>query len=98
MILYLMTIQTLVLFTSHILAPHKVVATLFTLLVIIIVNLAAGGYFVHPSDLPDLMKWLEFASPQKWTLPVLAKDEYSDETIQSSGAMQLCRNKHVSCS
>lgn len=96
MIFYLMVIQTLTLFASHFVAPHKIIAIMLTLLVMIIVNLSVGSYFVHPSNVPDFAKWLEYASPQKWVLPVLTKDEYSDETISNSGAMQLCRNKHVS--
>lgn len=59
------------------------------------INLSVGGYIVHPANIPDFLKWLEFASPQKWVTPIFTKDEYSDEAIANSGAMQLCRNKHV---
>jgi hypothetical protein len=29
-------------------------------------------------------------------LPVLTRDEYSDETLANAGGLQLCRNKQVS--
>jgi hypothetical protein len=95
MLLYLMVIQTLALFSSHFFAPHKIFASVFTILIMLIVNLSVGGYLVHPANVPNFLQWLEYASPQKWVTPVLTKDEYSDETIANSGAMQLCRNKHV---
>lgn len=62
----------------------------------LIVNLSVGGYIVHPLNVPDFMKILEFVSLQKWVTPVFTKDEYSEETIANSGATQLCRNKQVS--
>jgi desulfoferrodoxin (superoxide reductase-like protein) len=63
----------------------------------IVVNLSVGGYIVHPSNTPDYIKWLIYASPQKWLTPVLTKDEYSEETIAGTGGLQLCRNKQVTC-
>lgn len=95
MILYLMVAQTLALFASHLFSPKKIIASLFTILVMLIINLSVGGYSIHPSNIPDFMKLLEFVSPQKWTLPILTRDEYSDDAIANSGAMSLCRNKHV---
>jgi hypothetical protein len=96
MMLYLMVIQTLALFSSHLISTYKIVASVFTIFVMIVVNLSVGGYIIHPSDTPDYIKWLIYASPQKWLTPVLTKDEYSEETIASAGGLQLCRNKQVS--
>lgn len=96
MMLYLVVVQTLALFSSHLVATHKIVASVVTILLMIIVNLSVGGYIVHPGDTPDYIKWLIYASPQKWLTPVLTRDEYSDETIASAGGLQLCRNKQVS--
>lgn len=96
MLLYLMVVQTLALFITHLLAPHKIVSSLITVLIMFIVSFSVGGYLVHPLNVQDFIKWMEFISPQKWLTPVLVKDEYSEETIANSGAMQLCRNKHVS--
>lgn len=93
--LYLIVIQTLALFSSHLIAVHKIFASLLTIFLMIVVNLSVGGYVVHPSDTPDYIKWLIYLSPQKWLTPVLTKDEYSDETIASAGGMHLCRNKQV---
>ncbi|CAG9807686.1 unnamed protein product [Chironomus riparius] len=95
MVLYLMVVQTIALFSSHFLMPHKVFASLLTAVVLLVINLSVGGYIVHPANIPDFVKWLEYASPQKWVTPIFTKDEYSDEAIANSGAMQLCRNKHV---
>lgn len=95
MMLYLMVIQTLALFSSHLISTYKIVASVFTIFVMIVVNLSVGGYIIHPSDTPDYIKWLIYASPQKWLTPVLTKDEYSEETIASAGGLQLCRNKQV---
>lgn len=96
MMLYLVVVQTLALFASHLVAIHKIVATVITILLMLIVNLSVGGYVVHPSDTPDFIKWLMYVSPQRWLTPVLTKDEYSEETIASAGGLQLCRNKQVS--
>jgi hypothetical protein len=95
MMLYLMVIQTLALFSSHLVSTYKIVASVLTIFIMIVVNLSVGGYIIHPSDTPDYIKWLIYASPQKWLTPVLTKDEYSEETIASAGGLQLCRNKQV---
>lgn len=95
MLLYLMAIQTLSLFASHLLSTHKLLASIFTIVVLMIVNFSVGGYSVHPNNIPDYINWMEYISPQKWLLPLLTKDEFSDETIASAGGLQLCRNKQV---
>lgn len=93
--LYLMVIQTLALFCAHFISTYKIFASTFMILVMLVVNLSVGGYVIHPSDTPNYIKWLIYASPQKWLTLVLTKDEYSEETIASAGASQLCRNKQV---
>lgn len=95
MMLYLMVIQTLALFSSHLVSAHKIFASVLTVFVMMIVNLSVGGYVVHPANTPDYIKWLAYASPQRWLTPLLTKDEYSEETIASAGGLQLCRNKQV---
>lgn len=95
MMLYLMVIQTLALFSSHLVSAHKIFASVLTVFVMMIVNLSVGGYVVHPGNTPDFIKWLAYASPQRWLTPLLTKDEYSEETIASAGGLQLCRNKQV---
>lgn len=93
--MYLIVVQTLALFSSHLISTHKIVASVFTIFLMLVVNLSVGGYVVHPSDTPDYIKWLVYVSPQKWLTPVLTKDEYSEDTIASAGGLQLCRNKQV---
>jgi ABC-2 type transporter len=95
MMLYLIVIQTLALFSSHLIASHKIASSVLTIVLMMIVNLSVGGYVIHPGDVPDFIKWLIYLSPQKWLLPVLTKDEYSDETLANAGGLQLCRNKQV---
>lgn len=94
MLLYLMVIQTLTLFASHLLPSSKLAATLFTILIVLFIS-SPAGYLIHNSSTSHL-SFLAIISPQKWLLPLLTKDEYSPETLASTtSAIQLCRNKQV---
>ena len=88
-----MAIQTIVLFTSHLL-PTKVATTVITIGIIFIICVG-GGYIIHPNSLPDYLKWTEIVSSEKWLMPLLTESEYSVETIASTSVQQLCRNKQV---
>ncbi|XP_017086801.2 uncharacterized protein [Drosophila bipectinata] len=93
MLLYLTLIQTLALFCAHLL-PCKVSASIVNALITL--GLAVvGGYLVHPQNLAKFWTWLQYASPERWLLPVLVQDEYSAETLSNSAGLQLCRNKQV---
>lgn len=94
MLLYLMVIQTLTLFASHLLSSSKLAATIFTALIVLIIS-SPAGYLIHNSSANHL-SFLAIISPQKWLLPLLTKDEYSPETLASTtSGIQLCRNKQV---
>lgn len=95
MALYLVVVQTLALLSSHVFSTCRIFASVFAIIVMLVVNFSVGGYVIHPSDTPDYIKWLIYASPQKWLTPVLTQEEYSEETIASAGGLQLCRNKQV---
>lgn len=90
-----MVVQTLTLLASHLLSPHKLIASIFTIIAMMIVNFSVGGYSVHPDNVPDFMEFVKYASPQKWLTPVLTIDEFSEESIANAGGMQMCRSKQV---
>lgn len=93
MLLYLMAIQTVALFSSHLVTTKITSAVLTVLLSFTLISV--GGYIVHPGNIPSYWSWLEIISPQKWLLPVLTSDEYSSDTIENTAKSHLCRNKQV---
>lgn len=92
MLLFLMAIQTVALFCAHFL-PTKVSSSILLSLIVFILS-AVGGYMIHPSDISPYWKWLEVASPQKWTTPILAAYEFSKETLKTTVTLE-CKNKQV---
>ncbi|XP_053687046.1 ATP-binding cassette sub-family G member 8 isoform X1 [Sabethes cyaneus] len=93
MLLYLMAIQTIVLFISH-LVPCGISATIITSLVLLFLS-AVGGYSIHSRNVPDYLQWGETISPEKWILPLFTEQEYSTETLAALTSQQMCRNKQV---
>lgn len=93
MLLYLTTIQSLILFCAH-LMPTKISSTIFAVFISFGI-LTVGGYSVHPRNLSKYWSWSQYISPEKWLLPILVADEYSTETLANSAGLQLCRNKQV---
>ncbi|EAA01067.5 AGAP002050-PA [Anopheles gambiae str. PEST] len=93
MLLYLMAIQTIVLFIAH-LVPCGVTASIVTTLVLLTMA-AVGGFAVHVANVPDYLRWMELVAPQKWLTPLLTENEYSAETLASITSQQQCRNKQV---
>ncbi|XP_055625896.1 ATP-binding cassette sub-family G member 8 isoform X1 [Toxorhynchites rutilus septentrionalis] len=93
MLLYLMAIQTIVLFIAH-LVSCGLTATIITALLVLFMS-SVGGYSVHSRNVPDYMQWSEVLSPEKWMLPLLTEQEYSPETIAALSSQQMCRNKQV---
>lgn len=93
MLLYLMAIQSIALFTSHLMPTKTSSAVLIAIISVLIFSV--GGYTVHPGDVPNYWSWMGFLSPQKWLMPVLTADEFSAETIANTAALFQCRNKQV---
>lgn len=93
MLLYLTVIQSIAQFSSHLLST-KMSATALTVLIILAVT-STGGYLLHLSQVPVYWSWTELISPQRWLLPLLTADEYSQETLTNTAGQQLCRNKQV---
>ncbi|XP_037923929.1 ABC transporter G family member 4 isoform X1 [Hermetia illucens] len=93
MLLYLTVIQTLTLFSTNFM-PTKISSTVFATLASIGL-LTVGGYTVHPRDLSRYWSWSQIISPEKWLLPVLVADEFSNETLAKAASIQPCRNKQI---
>lgn len=93
MLLYLLVMQSIALFSTHI-CRTKTSASVLTILFVLIIT-SVGGYSVHLANIPNYWTWFEYISPQRWLLPVLLTDEYSAETIANTAVQHLCRNKQV---
>uniref|UniRef100_A0A8D8KX18 ABC transporter G family member 7 n=1 Tax=Culex pipiens TaxID=7175 RepID=A0A8D8KX18_CULPI len=93
MLLYLMAIQTIVLFVAH-LVSCGISGTILTTLMLLAVS-SLGGYALHSRNIPDFLRWGEVLSLEKWILPLLTEQEYSPETIAALTSQQMCRNKQV---
>lgn len=94
MLLFLTVLQMLTLFCTHLLMTRTAATILLTLFVLAIASV--GGYVVHIGEIPSYLWWSESLSPERWLLPVIMADEFSQETLSNTAGQQLCRNKHVS--
>lgn len=94
MLLYLTVIQSITQFASHTLSS-KTASSVLTVLIVLVFT-SVGGYLIHLMQVPYYWQWMEIISPQRWLLPLLAADEYSQETLANTAGQQLCRNKQVS--
>lgn len=87
-----MAIQTIALLCAHFLATKVSSSVLLTLVIFILSSV--GGYMLHPTNITPYWSWLEVASPQKWTTPILAAYEFSKETLRTTVTVE-CKNKQV---
>lgn len=94
MLLYLVFIQCLTIFVSHLLPSSNILAALLMTIVMMLLS-SVSGLMVHPNNIPFYLKWLGIISPEKWLLPLLTKDEYSAEAIATYANLNNCRNKQV---
>lgn len=95
MLLFLTVLQMLALFCTHLLMT-RTAASILTMLCILAIT-SVGGYIVHIGEIPSYLWWSEALSPQRWLLPVIVAEEFSQKTLSNTAGQQLCRNKHVSC-
>lgn len=94
MLLFLTMLQMLAHFCSHLLLTRM--ASSILLMLFIWMMTAGGGYAIHLLAFPDYLKWWsEILSPQRWILPVILADEFSEETLANTVNQQLCRNRQV---
>lgn len=93
MLLYLTVVQTIALFSSH-LMPTKISSSVLTALIVLFYT-SVGGYSLHLKQIPFYWSWMEILSPERWLMPVFTADEYSPETLANTAAQQRCRNRQV---
>ena len=93
MLLYLMLIQYIATLVSNFVST-KTSSAVVTYVVVGVLN-TVGGYAMHLSHVPFYLKWIEYISPQRWLLPILAIEEYSQDTLANTAGQLLCRNKQV---
>lgn len=96
MLLYLTVLQMLTLFCTHFLMTRTGASIFLVLLMLVITGV--GGYVIHIGEIPSYLWWSESLSPQRWLMPIVMADEFSQETLSNTAGQQLCRNKHVSTS
>lgn len=94
MLLYLTVLQMLTLFCTHVLMTRTAASIFLVLLMLAITGV--GGYVIHIGEIPSYLWWSESLSPQRWLMPIVMADEFSQETLSNTAGQQLCRNKHVS--
>lgn len=96
MLLFLTVLQILAHFCSHIVLTTTSASILLMLFILAITSV--GGYVIHIGEIPFYLWWGETFSPQRWLLPVIVANEFTQETLANTAGQQLCRNKHVSFS
>lgn len=94
MLLFLTVLQILAHFCSH-LVNTKTASSILMMLIILAIT-SVGGYVIHIGEIPSYLWWSETFSPQRWLLPVIVANEFTQETLANTAGQQLCRNKHVS--
>lgn len=94
MMLFLTVLQMLAHFCSHLLLTRM--ASSILLMLFIWTMTAGGGYAIHIAEMPSYLHlWSERLSPQRWLLPVILADEFSQETLANTAGLQMCRNRQV---
>lgn len=94
MLIYLSCIQIFINMWIYLL-PYSNAATVFSSLLLVAAFLPAG-YLLHYKDFTMYTSWLEYVSPTSWLLPYLLNRELTQEAIESSSTVKLCRSKQVS--
>ncbi|XP_041976067.1 ATP-binding cassette sub-family G member 8 [Aricia agestis] len=92
MLLYLISIQMLCRAAIFVVPMEKTASLLagFCLLLTTLVN----GVMVHQQDLPHYVRWLEYVSPSKWTIPEVLRRELSEVALRSSMSKDMrCTDK-----
>ncbi|XP_031632240.1 ATP-binding cassette sub-family G member 8 [Contarinia nasturtii] len=93
MLLFLTVLQILAHFCSHLVNTKMASSILLMLLIMAITTV--GGYSVHIGEIASYLWWFESFSPQRWLLPIIIYNEFTQETLANTAGQQLCRNKHV---
>ncbi|KAJ0179715.1 hypothetical protein K1T71_004306 [Dendrolimus kikuchii] len=92
MVLYLISTQMLCRATVFIIPMEKtasMISGLFLLLGILV-----NGVMIQSQDLPNYVRWLEYVSPSRWTIPAVLQRELSETALKSSISKEArCTNK-----
>lgn len=91
--MYLSCIQIFILMFIY-LIPLSNTATVISSAILSAFFLSAG-YVLHYKDFTIYIDWLKYISPTSWVLPYLLNRELTQEAIESSSTIKLCRSKQV---
>lgn len=92
MAFYLCCVQMFMKAIAYLIPPYKVSLYINTILLTIL--FIASGYTIHQLDMTMYTKWLEYISPARWVITLLAAKEFSPEAVQSN-LLATCKNKQV---
>ncbi|XP_068630907.1 ATP-binding cassette sub-family G member 8 isoform X2 [Battus philenor] len=91
-LLYLISVQMLCR-AMVFLIPMEKTASVVSGLILLLTTLVNGA-LLHQHDLPPYVRWLEFVSPSRWTIPEILQRELSETSLRSSISKDnRCTNK-----
>lgn len=93
MLIYLSCIQIFILAWIYMI-PLTSTATILSSTILTTFFLIAGNV-LHYRDFTVYVEWLKYVSPTSWLLPYLLNRELTQEAIESSSTIKLCRSKQV---
>lgn len=93
MLIYLSCIQIFINMWIY-LIPLPNTATIISSTILTAFFLSAG-YVLHYRDVTDYTNWLQYINPSSWLFPYLLNRELTQEAIESSSSIKLCRSKQV---
>ncbi|CAH2075533.1 unnamed protein product, partial [Iphiclides podalirius] len=92
MLLYLIGVQMLCRAAVFVVPMEKTASVLSGLLMLL--TTLVNGVMLHQRDLPAYVRWLEYVSPSRWTLPEMLRRELSETALRSSISKEIrCTNK-----
>ncbi|XP_026328997.1 ATP-binding cassette sub-family G member 8 [Hyposmocoma kahamanoa] len=92
MLLYLISIQMLCRAAIFVIPFEKTASAISGLCLLL--STLVNGVMIHQGDLPEYVRWLEYVSPSRWTLPELLQRELSEIALKSSISKDIrCTNK-----
>ncbi|KAI7815045.1 ABC subfamily G member 8 [Rhyzopertha dominica] len=93
MLIYLSCIQIFILAWIYMI-PLTSTATILSSTILTTFFLIAGNV-LHYRDFTVYVEWLKYVSPTSWLLPYLLNRELTQEAIESSSTIKLCRSKQI---
>lgn len=93
MLMYLSCIQIFLLMFVY-LVPLSNTATVICSAILSAFFLSSG-YILHYKDFTVYIDWLQYVSPTTWVFQYVLNRELTQEAIESSSTIKLCRSKQV---